>query len=370
MIPRENWSPSVPEDTARLFRREGLNLVGVAPAIVGAEQEAEYKQWLADQRQGTMQWLSEHADLKYRPDSLLPGCRSVLVAALNYYQPAPWPRGDNDAAPQTATAPAGRIARYAWGRDYHKVIGKRLRRVVNALQEAYPDESFRSFTDATPLAERYYAELAGAGFTARNTLSISSSFGSWFLIGEILSTREFPASEPARGRHGSCPQGCYRCIDVCPTGALHAPHRIDASKCISYLTIEHKGHIPVDLRRKMGSWLFGCDLCQEVCPLNVRAEVTSEEDFITLRAGDSQLLEQVLSIETDDEYTARYAGSPLMRAKRRGLLRNAAIAAANTNAQDLIALLQRRATDADEVIAEAARWALDELALKSSGSQT
>lgn len=361
MIPREAWSPPVPAEAARLFRREGLTLVGIAAADASPEREAEFKAWLAEQRHGSMKWLDEHADLKFRPDSMLPGCRSVLVAALNYYQAASWRRGENLAQPASTDAPAGRIARYAWGRDYHKVIGKRLSRVVRALQETYPEDSFRSFTDATPLAERYYAEQAGAGFTARNTLSISSAFGSWFLIGEILSTRAFPPSEPAKGRHGSCPQGCYRCIDVCPTGALHAPHRIDASRCISYLTIEHKGHIPVELRRNMGTWLFGCDLCQEVCPLNVRAEVTSEEDFITLRAGDSQLLRDVLSIETDEQYTARFAGSPLMRAKRRGLVRNAAIVAANMRATDLLPLLRKRAADPDEVIAEAARWAIDEL---------
>lgn len=361
MIPREAWSPPVPDDVAALFRNEGLTLVGIADADAAPELETEFKAWLSEQRQGSMKWLSEHAELKYRPESMLAGCRSVLVVALNYYQAAPWARGDNNATPAGARGPAGRIARYAWGRDYHKVIGKRLLRVVRALQEAYPEESFRSFTDATPLAERYFAERAGASFTARNTLSISSAFGSWFLIGEILSTKDFGVSEPSNGRHGSCPQGCYRCIDVCPTGALHAPHRIDASKCISYLTIEHKGHIPEDLRPKMGTWLFGCDLCQEVCPLNVRAEVTAEEDFITVRAGDSQLLEEILAIETDDEYTARFAGSPLMRAKRQGLLRNAAIVAANMDAQSLRPLLERRAGDRDDVIAEAARWALSQL---------
>ncbi len=361
MIPREAWSPPVPDDVAALFRKDGLTLVGIADADAAPERETEFKAWLSEQRQGSMKWLSEHAELKYRPESLLPGCRSVLIVALNYYQAAPWARGENNATPAGARGPAGRIARYAWGRDYHKVIGKRLLRVVRALQEAYPEESFRSFTDATPLAERYFAERAGGSFTARNTLSISSAFGSWFLIGEILSTKDFGVSEPSKGRHGSCPQGCYRCIDVCPTGALHAPYRIDASKCISYLTIEHKGHIPEDLRPKIGTWLFGCDLCQEVCPLNVRAEVTAEEDFITLRAGDSQLLEEILAIETDDEYTARFAGSPLMRAKRQGLLRNAAIVAANMDAHSLRPLLERRAGDRNDVIAEAARWALSQL---------
>ena len=358
MIPKEGWKPEFPPELVALFREEGLEVAGIAPAEPAPESTQEYQRWIAEGKHGSMGYLAEHAPMKFHPETLLPGCRSIIVAALNYYQEASWRRADNLAAPAPT---AGRIARYAWGRDYHKVLGKRLRRIVRKLGEQFPGESFRSFTDAVPLAERYYAERAAIAFTAKNTLSISSDFGSWFLIGEILSTKEFPSSEDARDRHGACPTNCTRCIDICPTGALYAPHRIDASKCISYLTIEHKGEIPVELRPKMGNWLFGCDLCQEVCPLNVRAQQTGVSDFLTVKAGESLELREVLEIEDDDEYTRRFAGSPLMRAKRRGLLRNACIAAANTGAREILPLLRRRAADSDPIIASHAQWAVEQL---------
>lgn len=400
MIPKEGWKPDFPPELVALFREEWLEVAGIAPAEPAPESAEEYGRWIAEGKHGSMGYLAEHAPMKFHPETLLPGCRSIIVAALNYYQEASWTRADNLAAPEIGgtsgrasrptsgptsgptsdptsdparartnaptyraapAAAAGRIARYAWGRDYHKVLGKRLRRIVRKLGEQYPGESFRSFTDAVPLAERYYAERAAIAFTAKNTLSISSDFGSWFLIGEILSTKEFPSSEDARDRHGACPTNCTRCIDICPTGALYAPHRIDASKCISYLTIEHKGEIPVELRPKMGNWLFGCDLCQEVCPLNVRAQQTGVSDFLTVKAGESLELREVLEIENDDEYTRRFAGSPLMRAKRRGLLRNACIAAANTGAREILPLLRRRAADADPIVASHAQWAVEQL---------
>lgn len=358
MIPSRAWRPNIPDELSAFFRAEGLHVVGIASAGNAPAQEAEYREWIREGRHGSMSYLAKHAAMKFHPEEILPGCKSIILVALNYYQEASWERGDNDALPAAGGGVRGRIARYAWGRDYHKVIGKRLRRIARELETAYPGESFRSFTDAVPLAERYYAERAGVGFTAKNTLTISSDFGSWFLIGEILSTREFtPSEDPAR-RHGACPTNCTRCIDVCPTGALESPFRIDASKCISYLTIEHKGSIPEELRPRMGTWLFGCDLCQEVCPLNVRAQQTGVEDFVVMRAGESQDLREILEIETEEEFRNRFAGSPVMRAKRTGLLRNAAIVAANTGAVSLLPLLRRRAEDQDEIIAEHAQWAV------------
>lgn len=412
MITRHAYRPEIPPDLAAFFEQEGLHLVGIAPAEPAPREQAEYERWIAEGKHGSMGYLADHAPMKFHPESLLPGCRSVLVAALNYYQEANWTRGDNNAAPgsrpprATPHAPSGdtssgdappghappgadtpsvhdspepagplsggaagevrgRIARYAWGRDYHKVLGKRLRRIARRLAEEHPEHSFRHFTDSAPLAERYYAERAGVGFTARNTLSISGEFGSWFILGEILSTVEYPPTGDAGGRHGACPTNCTRCIDVCPTGALYAPHRIDASKCISYLTIEHKGSIPEDLRPKMGNWLFGCDLCQEVCPLNIRVQQTGVEDFVVLKAGDSLELSEILDIEDEDAYRERFAGSPLMRAKRRGLVRNACIVAANTGARDLLPRLRALCDEDDEIIAEHAAWAVSQLEKQS-----
>ncbi|MFP4330304.1 MAG: tRNA epoxyqueuosine(34) reductase QueG [Spirochaetaceae bacterium] len=345
-----DYYPEVPGDLKELFLQEGLGLLGVSDAAGNEEGEGEYREWLRRGFHGSMEYLEKHREAKFRPQEILPDCRSILVVGLNYYQ-----------TPSRAHSGEGRVARYAWGRDYHKVLGKRLLRIRRRLEERYPGESFRNFTDATPLAERYYAERAGIGFQGRNTLLISTQYGSWFLLGEILSTRHVPPSSPAPGRHGSCPTSCRNCIDVCPTGALYAPHRIDASLCISYLTIEHKGPIPLELRPKIGNWLFGCDLCQEVCPLNVRRQVTAVEDFRTLRAGSTVELEEILSIRTDEEFLRRFAGSPLMRPGRRGLIRNAAVVAANNREVTLLPRLRELAEDQDPLIAEHARWAVGRL---------
>lgn len=329
--------------------------MGVADAVVNEAGEAEYQEWLRRNFHGSMAYMERHAAAKFRPEELLPGCRSVLVVGLNYYQDAP-----------AATPEEGRIARYAWGRDYHKVLGKRLKRIRRLLEESFPGDRFRSFTDATPLAERYYAEQAGIGFQGRNTLTISEQYGSWFLIGEILSTRRFPPDQAPPGRQGACPSSCRRCIEVCPTGALYAPYRIDASLCISYLTIEHKGSIPKALRPKIGNWLFGCDLCQEVCPLNARRRITAETDFLKVNAGATAELEEILAIPDDESFKERFAGSPLMRPGRIGMIRNACVVAANNGARQLLPELRRLSRDDNEIIAEHARWAVEQL--EGSGS--
>ncbi|MEX2444787.1 MAG: tRNA epoxyqueuosine(34) reductase QueG [Alkalispirochaeta sp.] len=355
MIARRAWFPEIDEELRELIQGEGLSLIGVCdadgePTSIPA-RESEYQSWISFGHHGSMGFMERHAPLKFHPDALVPGCRSIVFVGLNYYQRPPEP----------PAAPAGRVARYAWGRDYHKELGNRIKRVARVLGERYPQERFRAWTDATPLAERFYGERAGIGFTGRNTLLINSEMGSWFVVGEILSTRRYTASEDAAGRHGACPTNCRRCIDVCPTGALYDAHRIDASRCISYLTIEHDGIIPEELRPLMGDWIFGCDLCQEVCPLNVRAQVTDVENFQKPIAGSHIDLGEIMTIRTDEEFTARFAGSPVMRAKRRGLIRNACIAAANTDAVELIPRLQSLAQDADEIIAIHAQWALDQL---------
>lgn len=339
-----------------LAAAEGLHVLGVVDAPdATAELRApggaaeDYRAWIARGFHGEMAWLARTADIAFDPSALLPGVRSVILFALNYYQRA----GD---------APGrGRIARYAWGRDYHKELGHRLRRIARRIGERYPHEQFRHGTDATPLHERAFAERAGLGFTARNTLTINRDLGSWFLIGEILTTRRWEPTPAAPHAQGACPGSCTRCIDVCPTGALYAPHRIDASRCISYLTIEHDGSIPEALRPLMGGWIFGCDLCQEVCPLNVRAAVTDVARFLTPIAGSDLDLGEVLGIPDDAAFTRRFAGSPLMRAQRRRLVRNATIAAANLERFDLLPQLRKLAADGDATIAEHAAWAVARL---------
>lgn len=358
MIPAREFVPEVPDAVSRIMAGEDLRLVGVADAVQdAAKQEQEYRTWIDRRLHGSMKYLDRHCPMKYHPEKILARTASVLVVGINYYQKYHGP----DQGAGTPGSARGRIARYAWGRDYHKVLGSRLRRAAARLGELYPGDSFRPFTDATPLAERFYAEAAGVGFTAKNTLTISSQFGSWFLLGELLSTRHFRPSGSAGNAHGACPRGCFRCINVCPTGALEAPYRIDARKCISYLTIEHKGSIPVELRSSIGDWLFGCDLCQEVCPLNVRAGVTEVADFRAHRAGSTRELRGILDIRTDEEFTATFAGSPLMRAGRVGLVRNACVVAANVGAVELLPRLRELSQDPDRVISEHAAWAVEVL---------
>jgi epoxyqueuosine reductase len=195
----------------------------------------------------------------------------------------------------------------------------------------------------------------------RNGLLISGQYGSWFLIGEILTTLDLSGTIAVNGRHGGCPTGCRRCLDVCPTGALLGEARINASRCLSYLTIEHKGTIPQELRPLMGDWLFGCDLCQEVCPLNVRRRVTKEADFLAHRAGSSRELAQILTIRNHKDMVRLFAGSPLMRPGRTGLVRNACVVAANTGSVDLLPQLRKLCQDADGVVGEHARWAVSRL---------
>ena len=350
MITTKPYRPSVPTELRTIFDDEALSLLGVTDAVEDEQAERDYRAWLESGAAGSMQWMHRHAGLKYHPSRLLANCRSILFCGINYYNES-----------QPAPPASGRVARYAWGRDYHRLLGGRLRRIARRLAEHYPTEQFRNFSDATPLEERYYAERAGIGFTGRNTLLINSQYGSWFLVGEILSTRHFAPSNPQRGVQGACPSGCRRCLDVCPTGALTSPYHIDASRCISYLTIEHKGSIPEELRSKMGNWLFGCDLCQEVCPLNIRAQVTDVSDFLQIKAGEHLALRELLELKDHAAVLKRFAGSPLMRAGRRGLVRNACIVAANIGATELLPQIGRLADDSDPIVAEHARWSRQKL---------
>lgn len=355
MIAQRPWYPEIDPVLEAELAAEGVRLFGCVEADgfrrEDRELEAEYQRWIAAGYHGSMAFLEQHGTMKYRADNILPGCRSIVFVGLNYYQRRP------DPSPR----PSGRVARYAWGRDYHKELGNRLRRVARRLGDRFPEDRFRPFTDSTPLAERAYAERAGVGFTGRHTLLINGAYGSWFVVGEILSTRRFAPSEQPQGRHGACPRTCRRCIDVCPTGALLGPHRIDASRCISYLTIEHAGSIPEELRPLIGEWLFGCDLCQEVCPLNVRAQETDVSGFTAPIAGSDVDLAEVLEIRTDEDFVARFAGSPLMRARRRKLVRNACIVAANIGARELLPRIDGLVDDEDPIVREHARWAAGRL---------
>ena len=362
-MPRAAHFPQIPAEVAGLLRAQGLELFGIAAAagpdddIERERARAAYRAWIEGGFHGGMTWLERHEPAKYDPSRVLPGCRSVIVAGMNYYQ-------RSGTRPSAAGEAIGRVARYAWGRDYHNALGKRLRRAVGVLRASHPGESFRPLVDASPLSERFLAGAAGIGFTGRNTLSISSAYGSWFFLGEILTTLELPSSSLAKPLHGGCPAGCFRCGAACPTGALYAHGRVDARRCISYLTIEHGGSIPEELRPLMGDWVFGCDLCQETCPHNVRARETTLADFTAHRAGERLRLDELLALD-DDAYRSRFAGTPLLRPGRDAMVRNACIAAANTGRADLVPVLAGLAGDRSPIVREHARWAVGRLTASS-----
>jgi epoxyqueuosine reductase len=267
-----------------------------------------------------MAWL-ENVEPRTRPELLLPGARSVIVIALNYYTP------DSPLLPGH-----GRIARYARGRDYHKVIGKILKKIAAFIKETAPDSRSKICVDSSPLLEKSYAVKAGLGFIGKNTTLITPQFGSYVFLGEIITTLELECDTPHAAPEyitGTCGT-CTRCLDACPTGALTAPGCMDARRCISYLTIENKGEIPPELATKIGTRIFGCDGCQEVCPYNKSfAKPAADQDVAKPLAGSSLPLKDILEIRTDAQFLARFAGSPLTRAKRAGLQRNAEIALTN-----------------------------------------
>ena len=353
---------SAAEIVAGLFASHGLDVVGVCDGQGLPRQEADFGSWLNLGYHGTMTYLENHASSKYRPGALLANCESLVFSGLNYYQR----RGE-------VVPGHGLIARFAWGRDYHNALGKRLKRIAKRLGSAFPGHRFIAFTDATPLAERSFAARAGAGFIGRNTLLIRRGVGSFFVLGGIASTLEVSGSDFAAFEHSNtgrlgragnpagCPAGCTRCLDACPTGALVEPHRMDARLCISYLTIENRGSVPVYLRGRMGSWVFGCDACQDACPFNHGLAETVEADFLASNAGPSIAIGDILSIENQERFVERFAGSSVMRAKRSGMIRNACIAAANLGLVELRQELERLSSDDDCVIGEHARWALRSL---------
>lgn len=302
-----------------------------------------------------LSWMERHAVAKYQPEKILPGCRSVLVSALNYYRTDSVDKRthtQNTAINQTE----GKIARYARGRDYHKELGYRLKRIAKKFHAVFPLERFKSFTDIGPLDEVWLAETSGMGFRGRHGLAILPGTGSWVVLGHILSTLKIPNS-PQVSMPMSCPKGCRKCIDACPGTALETPGQLNAKRCTSYHNIEHKGALDIRDREHVGSWLFGCDICQEVCPFNSQAKETQEKGFLKNYAGASIKLIDILSWKENKAFQERLSGSPLMRLKRHGIVRNACTVAGNIGGKELIPVLESLFEDEDDAVREHAHWA-------------
>lgn len=303
-----------PTEALKAFAHElGFTTAGVCRAVPPPHLEA-YAQWLDKGYAGGMRYLRRHLPMKGDPGSLLPGVRSIVAVSLNYNQPNP-PR-----------AGYPRIARYALGRDYHRVLRGKLKRLGRWIRDRYPGATCRPCVDSAPILERDYAQLAGLGWFGKNTMLIDSRRGSWFFIGLLLTTVDFEADAPAEGSCGTCRQ----CVEACPTGAIvfeDGRWQVDARRCISYLTIEHRGDFTAEQEAMVGEWTFGCDVCQEVCPFNeprpsqpLRGVETGCQDFLDRRVWPK--LEELPQIGPD-QWDNLSQGSAIRRAGREGIVRNA-----------------------------------------------
>ena len=331
----------------------GFELFGIAPAVTpnGINRLLE---WIDGGFAGEMSYIPRRADAYQHPNNVLPEVRSIVMVAMNYH----------DGVPHQTVSPGeersgGRVAKYAAGSaDYHDLLKRKLKQLAAVLHELSPGCRTRPVVDTAPLLERDFARLAGLGWFGKNTMLINRRMGSWLFLGALLTDLSLEADEPHESSHCGT---CTRCLDVCPTDAFVEPYVLDARRCISYLTIELRDQpIPESLRDGMGNWLFGCDVCQEVCPWNRKAPTAAEPAFAPVDDLTPVDLDWLLSLSEDD-FRNRFRRTPLERPRRSGLVRNAAIVAGNSGDQRYLPALQVAAADESELVREAAAWAIEKL---------
>jgi epoxyqueuosine reductase len=335
-------------DIKELGRELGFTKLGVtAPNLAADEQRLE--RWLAAGRHGEMSYMQRHGRKRSRPAELVPGTVRVIAARMPY-----WPADARDARDALADPTAGYVARYALGRDYHKVLRRRLQQLADSIAERIGEFGYRVFVDSAPVLEKPLARDAGLGWIGKHT-NLLDRDGSWFLLGELYTDLPLPPDAPVAEHCGSC----RACLDVCPTQAIVAPYELDARRCISYLTIELRGSIPEALRPAIGNRIFGCDDCQLFCPWNKFARATTVGDFAVRHGLDSAGLVELFEWSEGD-WEARTAGSALRRAGYEGWLRNIAVALGNAPADErIVAALAARIDDPSPVVREHVRWALE-----------
>ena len=330
-----------------LARALGFQRVGIAGVDL-SQDEGHLRDWLARGLYGSMDWMARHGDKRSRPGELVPGTVRVISVGLDYAQ--------DDQAAWDTLADGGRayVARYALGRDYHKLMRNRLQTLADRIAEAIGPFGHRVFVDSAPVLERALARNAGLGWIGKNTCLIDRDAGSWFFLGEVFVDVPLPIDPPASAHCGTC----VRCIEICPTRAIVAPNRLDARRCISYLTIEHEGSIDPELRPLMGNRIFGCDDCQLVCPWNKFAKRTDEPDFRARNRLDEATLPELFAW-TESEFLQRTEGSAIRRSGHARWLRNIAIALGNApTTPDVVAALESRKDSEDPVVRESVEWAL------------
>jgi epoxyqueuosine reductase len=331
-------------------RSQGFAHVGCCAATVPPHLD-QFRTWLETGYAGEMRYLVDRAECYADPQTVLRGARSIVMLGMQY----------RTAEPAAVAAGQGRVARYAWGtHDYHDVIHERLHALADWTRTRLPGVGVRGVVDTAPLLEREFAQLAGLGWIGKNTLLLTRG-GSWFFLAALLLDVELEYDAPFPTDHCGT---CTACLDACPTAAFPAPYVLDATRCISYLTIELRGEIPRELRAGVGEWLFGCDICQEVCPWNRKAPVSEQREFMP--RDDQNPVDLIGLFELDDEgFRRRFRRTPLWRARRRGLLRTAAIVLGNQRYAPAIDVLTRGLDDAEELVRSACAWALAEIRRES-----
>lgn len=329
-------------------RELGFQQVGITDTDLAAH-EARLQDWLNKGYHADMQWMQEHGSKRSRPAELLPGTLRVISVRMDYLP------GDITHAQLLSQGDKAFISRYALGRDYHKLIRRRLAQLAKKIEEALGAAlSQRAFVDSAPVLERALAEKAGLGWIGKSTMLVNSKAGTWFFLGEIFTNAPLPIDEPASNHCGSC----RACLDICPTNAFAGPYELDARKCISYLTIENKGSIPEDLRAAMGNRVFGCDDCQLICPWNKFARPTDEEDFKPRHGLDAPALTELFRW-TEEEFLKKTEGSAIRRLGHERWLRNLAVALGNAPGDEaIIHALQSRLDHPSALVREHVEWAL------------
>ncbi len=326
----------------------GFELAGIA-AATPADTFDHFRHWLDQGYAGDMAYIERHAEAHRHPDAVLPQVRSVVMLGMSY-KPA---EDEEEALPPSP----GKVARYARGLDYHDVLRQRLNQLLARICQEVPDCRGRGVVDTAPLLERDFARRAGLGWFGKNTMLLNKRLGSYFFLAALLLDLDLPPDPAHEAVHCGT---CTACLDACPTQAFVGPGVLDARRCISYLTIELKGDVPPELRPGLGDWVFGCDVCQEVCPWNRKAP-PGAEPALTARPDLVALDPVELLGLTEDEFRHRFRSTALTRARRRGLLRNAALVLGNRGDGAALPALRRALDDPEPPVREAARWAIDRI---------
>mgnify|MGYP001161706245 CR=1 FL=1 len=352
-----DWA-ALAEDIKRWAQDLGFQQAGISAGTLDGD-EAHLQRWLAEGRHGSMAYMAVHGSKRSRPAELVPGTLRVISVRMDYGV-------DDDEGCWRTLADGQRayVARYALGRDYHKVLRGRLQKLADRIAGVVGPFGYRAFVDSAPVLERALARDAGLGWIGKNTCVINTQAGSWFFLGELYTDLPLPVDQPASEHCGTC----TRCIEVCPTQAIVAPNLLDARRCISYLTIENAGAIPVEFRRAMGNRVFGCDDCQLVCPWNKFAKRHALPDFEPRHDLDRATLLELFAWD-EEEFLRRTEGSAIRRTGHEGWLRNLAVALGNApHSAAIVAALRARATHPSALVREHVEWALAEQAAKAPAS--